>query len=133
MAKSPTPFLGIELPVPGSQEPFRVADFNAAFTTVDEWAQVTTGDFADALVQLEGATAQIDASVAAGLADIESGLAAGTTPVAPAALNAAVPVSKGGTGGTTLATARAGLELYVQPTQPTSTVTGALWFWHTAV
>lgn len=129
MAKSPTPFLGIELPVPGSQEPFRVADFNAAFTTVDEWAETSTGDFADALVQLEAATDSIDAAIAAGLDDIESGLAAGTTPVAPSALNAAVPVAKGGTGGTTLPTARAGLEIYVQATQPTSTTVGAMWFW----
>jgi hypothetical protein len=129
MAKSPTPFLGIELPVPGSAEPFRVADYNAAFTTVDEWAEATTGDFADALEELEGATAQIDAAVAAGLEDIESGLAAGTTPVAPAALNAAVPVTKGGTGGTTVTTARAGLRIYVQSSQPSSPQTGDLWFW----
>lgn len=129
MAKSPTPFLGVELPVPGSQEPFRVADFNAAFTTVDEWAETSTGDFADALVQLEAATASIDASIAAGLADISSGLAAGTTPVAPAALNAAVPVAKGGTGGTTVTTAREGLRVYVQSSQPGSPQTGDLWFW----
>lgn len=129
MAKSPTPFLGVELPVPGSQEPFRVADFNAAFTTVDEWAETTTGDFADALVQLEAATASIDAAVDAGLADISAGLAAGTTPVAPSALNAAVPVAKGGTGGTTVTTAREGLRVYVQASQPGSPQAGDLWFW----
>lgn len=129
MAKSPTPFLGVELPVPGSQEPFRVVDFNAAFTTVDQWAETSTGDFADALVQLEAATDSIDAAITAGLADIESGLAAGTTPVAPSALNAAVPVAKGGTGGTTVTTAREGLRIYVQSTQPSSPIAGDLWFW----
>lgn len=129
MAKSPTPFLGIELPVPGSQEPFRVADFNAAFTTVDDWAETATGDFADAMTALDAAVAQIDSSIAAGLTDIESGLAAGTTPVAPSALNAAVPVAKGGTGGTTVTTAREGLRIYVQSAQPTSPQTGDLWFW----
>lgn len=41
MATSNTPFLGIELPVPGSAEPFRVADVNAAFTVIDNWAENT--------------------------------------------------------------------------------------------
>lgn len=110
MTTQDTTFLGITLPVVGSQEPFRVADYNAAFETVDNWATtVNTGLGTTAL--------------------LESGLAAGTKPHAAAGLTGAVPVSKGGTGGTTLATARAGLEIYVQATQPSSTVTGAMWFY----
>lgn len=109
MAKETTAFLGISIPVPGSAEPFRVADVNAAFETIDAWA--------------------VDVDQALGnTALLESGLAAGTKPVAAAGVTGVLPVSKGGTGGTNLATARAGLEIYVQDTQPSSTVTGALWF-----
>ena len=40
-----------------------------------------------------------------------------------------VPVTKGGTGGTTVTTAREGLEVYVQETEPSSPATGALWIY----
>jgi hypothetical protein len=100
MAKSPTPFLGIELPVPGSAEPFRVADYNAAFTTVDDWAEA-----------------------------LESGIASGAKPVAASALTGAVPVEHGGTGGTTVVTAREGLRIFVQSSQPSSPTAGDIWFW----
>lgn len=114
MTTSPTPFLGIELPDPGSNEPFSVTDFNTMMTVIDDWAETTGAD-------VTAATSAVDA--------VESGLASGAVPVSPSALNAAVPVAKGGTGGTTLPTARAGLEIYVQATQPTSTTVGAMWFW----
>ena len=41
----------------------------------------------------------------------------------------ALPVANGGTGGTDTASARAGLRIYVQPTQPSSPVANDLWFW----
>lgn len=110
MTTQDTPFLGVTLPVVGSQEPFRVADYNAAFQTVDTWAA--------------------DVDTALGNVDLlELGLANGSKPVAIAGLTGVLPVAKGGTGGTTVPTARAGLEVYVQATQPTSTTTGALWFY----
>ncbi len=114
MTTSPTPFLGIELPDPGSNEPFSVTDFNTMMTVVDDWAQATDAD-------VVAATADVAA--------IESGLASGSVPVAASGLTGTVPVAKGGTGGTDVTTARAGLEIYVQATQPTSTTTGALWFY----
>jgi len=114
MTTSPTPFLGIELPDPGSNEPFSVTDFNTMMTVVDDWAQTVAGD-------VTTATADVAA--------LQSGLASGATPVATSGLTGTLPVSKGGTGGTTLPTARAGLEIYVQATQPTSTTVGAMWFW----
>lgn len=114
MTTSPTPFLGIELPDPGSNEPFSVTDFNTMMTVIDDWAETTDAD-------VTSATSAVDA--------IESGLASGSVPIPPSALNAAVPVAKGGTGGTTVTTAREGLRIYVQSTQPSSPQTGDLWFW----
>lgn len=110
MTTQDTTFLGITLPVVGSQEPFRVADYNAAFETVDNWAvSVNTGLGATAL--------------------LESGLAAGTKSHAAAGLTGVVPLTKGGTGGTTRATALAALGIYVQATQPTDMTAGNLWFY----
>lgn len=40
-----------------------------------------------------------------------------------------VPVANGGTGGTTVETGRQGLRIFVQSTQPTSPISGDLWFW----
>lgn len=114
MTTSPTPFLGIELPDPGSNEPFSVTDFNTMMTVVDNWAQTTDAD-------VSAATADVAA--------VESGLASGAVPVAASGITGTLSVAKGGTGGTTLPTARAGLEVYVQATQPTSTTVGALWFY----
>lgn len=114
MTTQDTAFLGITLPVVGSQEPFRVADYNAAFQTVDSWAS--------------------DVDTALNQADIlEAALAAGTKPVAIAGLTGVLPIAKGGTGGTDVTTARAGLRMYVQSTQPSSPQTGDVWFWYTAV
>jgi hypothetical protein len=42
MAVSNTTKLGIAIPVPGSAEPFRVAQYNAAISTLDAAAGVTT-------------------------------------------------------------------------------------------
>ena len=110
MTTQDTPFLGITLPVVGSQEPFRVADYNAAFQTVDTWAS--------------------DVDTALGTTDLlEAGLAAGTKPVAAAGITGTLPLARGGTGGTDVTTARAGLRIYVQSTQPSSPATGDLWFW----
>jgi len=114
MTTSPTPFLGIELPDPGSNEPFSVTDFNTMMTVVDDWAQTVAGD-------VTTATADVAA--------LQSGLASGATPVATSGLTGTLPVSKGGTGGTDVTTARAGLRIYVQSTQPSSPATGDLWFW----
>lgn len=114
MATQNTPKRGIALPVPGSGEPFSTSAVNAAFTNLDTWS----GTVDTALTGVSAATAAL-----------ESGLAAGTKPHAAAGLTGSVPVAKGGTGGTNLATGRAGLEIYVQSTQPTSTTTGALWFY----
>jgi hypothetical protein len=41
----------------------------------------------------------------------------------------ALPLANGGTGGTTLQSAREGLRFFVQATQPSSPVAGDLWFW----
>jgi hypothetical protein len=110
MTTQDTPFLGVTLPVVGSQEPFRVADYNAAFQTVDSWAS------------------GVDTSL--GNVDIlEAGLAAGSKPVAAAGITGTLPLARGGTGGTDVTTARAGLRIYVQSTQPTSPAAGDLWFW----
>jgi hypothetical protein len=110
MTTQDTAFLGITLPVVGSQEPFRVADYNAAFQTVDTWAA--------------------DVDTALGQADIlEAALAAGTKPVAAAGITGTLPLARGGTGGTDVTTARAGLRIYVQSTQPSSPAAGDLWFW----
>lgn len=38
-----------------------------------------------------------------------------------------VPVTKGGTGGTTVTEGREGLEIYVQEAEPSSPATGAIW------
>lgn len=38
-----------------------------------------------------------------------------------------VPVTKGGTGGTTVTEGREGLEIYIQETEPSSPATGAIW------
>lgn len=95
MAKSSTPFLGIDLAVPGSNEPFRTSDVNAAFTDVDTFAALTD-------TRLDAHDTAIAANTTA-VAAIPIGLAAGTVPVAPAGLSAAVPIAKGGTGATTLA------------------------------
>jgi hypothetical protein len=43
MAKSPTAYLALLLPVPGSKEPFRVADVNEWFTVLDAKHQTTDG------------------------------------------------------------------------------------------
>lgn len=110
MTTQDTPFLGVTLPVVGSQEPFRVADYNAAFQTVDTWA------------------ADVDTALGAATT-LEAGLAAGTKPVAAAGITGTLPIARGGTGGTDVTTARAGLRIYVQSTQPTSPQTGDLWFW----
>lgn len=110
MTTQDTPFLGVTLPVVGSQEPFRVADYNAAFQTVDTWAS------------------SVDTALGAAAA-LEAGLAAGTKPVAAAGITGTLPIARGGTGGTDVTTARAGLRIYVQSTQPTSPQTGDLWFW----
>ena len=40
-----------------------------------------------------------------------------------------VPVANGGTGGNTVETARQGLRIFVQATQPSSPISGDLWFW----
>lgn len=40
-----------------------------------------------------------------------------------------VPVANGGTGGTTVQTGREGLRIFVQETEPTSPISGDLWFW----
>lgn len=110
MTTQDTPFLGVTLPVVGSQEPFRVADYNAAFQTVDTWAS--------------------DVDTALGNADLlETGLAAGTKPVAAAGITGTLPLARGGTGGTDVTTARAGLRIYVQATQPSSPSAGDVWFW----
>jgi hypothetical protein len=111
---SSTPFLGLDLPVPGSNEPFRTSDVNESFTKVDTWAQT--------------AAAATTAAVA-GTAALTAGLAAGSVPVAAAGVTGSLAVAKGGTGGTDVTTARAGLRIYVQATQPGSPVTGDLWFW----
>lgn len=142
MAKSSTPFLGIELAVPGSSEPFRTADVNAAFDVVDDFASTTD-------TRLDG-------------------LASGATAVSPSALSSAVPISKGGTGLTSLAAGilkssgtavtsaalaasdltsaeqanlvagkiRAGgvsggaaTTIFVQSATPTALASGDLWFW----
>lgn len=42
---------------------------------------------------------------------------------------ASVPVANGGTGGTTVQTGREGLRIFVQATEPTSPISGDLWFW----
>lgn len=110
MSKISTPFLGIELAAPGSQEPFRTADVNAAFTVVDTWADTVDS--------------QLTATAA-----VLAGLAAGTTPVAAAGLTGSVTVAHGGTGGTTVTTAREGLRVFVQETQPSAPQAGDLWFW----
>ncbi len=114
MTMSSTPFLGLDLPVPGSNEPFRTSDVNESFTKVDTWAQ--------------GAAAATTAAVA-GTTALTAGLAAGSVPVAAAGVTGSLAVAKGGTGGTDVTTARAGLRVFVQATQPASPVTGDLWFW----
>lgn len=114
MTMSSTPFLGLDLAVPGSNEPFRTSDVNEAFTKVDTWAQT--------------AAAATTAAVA-GTATLTAGLAAGSVPVAASGVTGSLAVAKGGTGGTTVTTAREGLRIFVQATQPASPVTGDLWFW----
>jgi len=111
---SSTPFLGLDLPVPGSNEPFRTSDVNESFTKIDTWASTA---------------AAATTAAAAGTVTLTAGLAAGSVPVAVAGVTGVLPVAKGGTGGTDTATARAGLRIYVQATQPASPVTGDLWFW----
>lgn len=142
MAQTSTTFLGIELAVPGSNEPFRTSDVNAAFDVVDDFAALTDS--------------RLD------------GLASGATAVAPSALSAAVPISKGGTGATSLGAGvlkssgsvvssaalaasdltsaeqanivagkiRAGgvsggaaTTIFVQSATPTALAAGDLWFW----
>jgi hypothetical protein len=157
MAKSSTPFLGIQLAVPGSSEPFRTSDVNAAFDVVDDFAELTD-------TRLDA----MPAAIAAGAAVLTASLAAGTTPVAPTGLSAAVPIAKGGTGLTSLPAGilrssgtavsssaltaadltaaqqallvagkvRAGgvsggaaVTIFVQSAQPTANAVGDLWFW----
>jgi hypothetical protein len=118
MATQNTPKRGIALPVPGSGEPFSTSAVNAAFTNLDTWSGT-----------VDTALSQVGESSAA----LEAGLAAGTKPVAAAGVTGALPVAHGGTGGTTVTTAREGLRMYVQGTQPTSPQLGDMWFWHTAV
>lgn len=157
MAQTSTTFLGIELAVPGSNEPFRTSDVNAAFDVVDDFAALTDS-------RLDA----VPAAITAGGAVVTAGLAAGTVPVAPSALSAAVPISKGGTGVTSLAAGvlkssgsavssaalaasdltaaeqanivagkiRAGgvsggtaTTIFVQSSTPTANATGDLWFW----
>lgn len=123
MSKFQTPYLGMWLASPGSQEPFRTTDVNAAFQVIDSWSHNTVA-------------AELTASAAA-LAALTSGLAAGTVPHAAAGLTGTivsdrlptVPVAKGGTGGTTVVTAREGLRIFVQSTAPASPATDDLWFW----
>ena len=157
MAQTSTPFLGIQLAVPGSNEPFRTSDVNAAFDVVDDFAALTD-------TRLDA----VPAAITAGGAVLTASLAAGTTPVAPAGLSAAVPISKGGTGATTLAagvlkssgtavtssalaasdltsaqqallvagkvrsggvSGGAAVTIFVQSAQPTANAVGDLWFW----
>lgn len=114
MTMSSTPFLGLDLAVPGSNEPFRTSDVNEAFTKVDTWASTA---------------AAATTAAAAGTVALTAGLAAGSVPVAASGVTGSLAVAKGGTGGTDTTTARAGLRIYVQATQPSSPVTGDLWFW----
>ena len=61
---------------------------------------------------------------------IDSGtLDAARLPSIPLGNLPTIPVTKGGTGGTTVTEGREGLEIYVQETEPTSTTTGAIWIY----
>jgi len=61
---------------------------------------------------------------------IDSGtLDAARLPSIPLGNLPTVPVTKGGTGGTTVTEGREGLEIYVQETEPSSTTTGAIWIY----
>lgn len=111
---SSTPFLGLDLAVPGSNEPFRVSDVNNAFTGVDSWAETVDGQVSTALAET---------------AALEAGLAAGSKSVAASGVTGALPVAHGGTGGTSVTSGREGLRIFVQSTQPSSPQSGDLWFW----
>jgi len=59
---------------------------------------------------------------------IDSGtLDADRLPSIPVANLPVIPVTQGGTGGTTVTEGREGLEIYVQETEPSSPATGAIW------
>ena len=61
---------------------------------------------------------------------IDSGtLDAARLPSIPLGNLPTIPVTKGGTGGTTVTEGREGLEIYVQETEPSSTTTGAIWIY----
>jgi len=61
---------------------------------------------------------------------IDSGtLDAARLPSIPLGNLPTIPVTKGGTGGTTVTEGREGLEIYVQETEPSSTNTGAIWIY----
>lgn len=60
--------------------------------------------------------------------NITSGtLDAARLPSIPEAKLPVIPLTKGGTGGTTATEGREGLEIYVQESEPTSPATGAIW------
>jgi len=59
---------------------------------------------------------------------IDSGtLNADRLPSIPLGKLPVIPVTKGGTGGTTVTEGREGLEIYVQETEPSSPAAGAIW------
>jgi len=59
---------------------------------------------------------------------IDSGtLDAARLPSIPLGNLPTIPVTKGGTGGTTVTEGREGLEIYVQETEPSSPVAGSIW------
>jgi hypothetical protein len=122
MSKFSTPFLGMQLATPGSQEPFRTSDVNAAFGVVDTWANTTE----TSLTASSSALAALTAALAAGTQPVG---AAGLTGTIDSARLSTVPVAKGGTGGTTVATGREGLRVFVQATAPSSPQADDLWFW----
>lgn len=74
----------------------------------------------------KGGTGAADAATALGNL---GAAAAGHTHDASAITTGSLAVTNGGTGGTTRATAKAGIGVYVQSTAPSSPQSGDLWFW----
>lgn len=66
MAKTPTAHLGLQIPVPGSMEPFRVVDFNAIINGLDTWADTvdtTLTSHAGRLTTVEGRATTLETDV----------------------------------------------------------------------
>lgn len=152
MASTSTPNLDLFKPTQGTLEPFRIDDFNdnmdkidTGFETLEDEIAVVAADLAE--LELTGIAdgAVTEAKIADGAVTnaklAASGLSASklTTGTLPAAqlpdhstdklTSGTLPIARGGTNGTTKATARNGIGIYVQEATPTGMAAGDLWFW----